>query len=273
MAEVVSPSGDLDATTVNPTVDGEVLSKRREAIHLADPFVVDARLRLALVGSSYRLPVSSPSVTSNDFMLSAAMGDVDGVSCVNKFGHNGDVAANTQEDVWDGGGDYPFPTTALITHISQTTDQSDMRGANVNIQGLDANWLLTTQTPALNASDTTTAVELATPLIRCFRAKVEANFVITSSIRVHNSAENVDYAIVDTGNNQTLMAIYTIPSGKTGYMTSYYCDYVPTSTKDPDSIEFKLWASDRLNNYEFQIKNKKGIPSNSSGFQHEFRPY
>ena len=103
--------------------------------------------------------------------------------------------------------------------------------------------------------------------------KVLDDVVTTSPVRVHNAAEDVDYAIISTGNNQTLMAIYTVPAGKTAYMTSYYCDYVRDSVKDPDGVEFRLWVADRDNSYEFQLKHKKGIPKQVGGFQHQFSPY
>ena len=168
---------------------------------------------------------------------------------------------------------YSFPATALITKMSQTLDQAAMRGGTIELQGLDANWALTVQTKTLDASDTTTAVTLDTPLIRIFRMKVLADVVGTSEIRAHNTAESVDYAIISIGNNQTLMAIYTVPAGKTAYMTAYYCDYVRSAARDPDSIEYRLWVADRGNGYEFQIKHKKGIPKQASGFRQGFAPY
>ena len=63
MAEVDFPSGDLDATVVHPVVEGYTLDKSRVAFHIADPYVLDARLRLASVGGVYRLPVSNPAVS------------------------------------------------------------------------------------------------------------------------------------------------------------------------------------------------------------------
>jgi len=196
-----------------------------------------------------------------------------GLTHINKFGENEVITADTEEDVWDGGGTYSFPTTAVITKLSQTADQEAMRGATIEVQGLDGNWALTTQTKDLNATLTTTAVTLDTPLIRVFRMKVLANVVGASPIRAHNTAENADYAIISIGNNQTLMAIYTIPAGKTGYMTNYYGDTVDVTNKTPTSSEFHLWAADRANSYEFQLKSMRAIGEGGKGFQHEFNPY
>ncbi len=208
-----------------------------------------------------------------DLMLEIARGNVSGFGQVNKFGENSDIADGVTEDIWDSGGTYAYPATALMTKLSQTADQTAMRGQTIEVQGLDANWALTVQTKDLDASLTTTAVTLDTPLIRVFRMKVLADVVGTSNIRCHNDAESVDYAVIQTGNNQTLMALYTVPAGKTAYMTSYYCDTVESTGKEPKSTEFTLWVADRANSYEFQLKHEKGVAKGDSGFQHYFRPY
>lgn len=77
---------------------------------------------------------------ATDYYLEVSRGNVEGVSHINKFGVNKDIGKNTREDVWDGGGDYPFPTTAEITHIRQASNQSAMQGGTIEVNGLDANW-------------------------------------------------------------------------------------------------------------------------------------
>lgn len=210
----------------------------------------------------------------DDSWLQISAGLVAGISHVNKFGENAVIASNATGVIWDGmGTSYPFPATALIVKISQTTNQADLLAAPIEIQGLDANWAAVTQVVNLSAADTTTPVVLTTPLKRVFRMKVLANVVTTSPVRCHNAAEDVDYAIIQTGNNQTLMAIYTVPAGKTAYVRSYYGDVVPTTSKEPLGTRFTLWVADRANSYEFQIKHAKGVPQYASGFQHYFGPY
>ena len=208
-----------------------------------------------------------------DPMLEMVKGRAKGHICINKFGENPANASATEEDIWDGGGTYPFPTTALITSISQTTNQVAMLGATIEVQGLNASWEIVTQDAVLNGTDTTTVVTLTTPLIRVFRAKVQANVIGDSDIRVHNAAETVDYAVIQAGNNQTSMAIYTVPAGKTAYMTNYYCDFVEVTNQDPMSVDFNLFSADKLNNYEFQLKHEKAITKGAAGFQHFFLPY
>lgn len=206
-----------------------------------------------------------------DNMLDIPRGAYQQVSSVNKFGRNSAIASGAQEEIWDGSAAYSFPSTALMTSISQTTDQVAMRGQTVQVQGLDADWALTVQDVALDAANTTTVVTLATPLIRVFRMKVQANVVGDSAIRVHNAAETIDYASIGAGNNQTLMAIYTVPAGKTAYMTNYYASVNPATNQDPTSMPLRLWARDNVNGYARQIKHVIGIVSGD--YQHSFKPY
>jgi len=206
-------------------------------------------------------------------MLEIAKGDIAGHSSVNKFGANGDIAKNTTEDIWDGGGDYPFPTTADITHIHQEADQVAMRGGVIEMQGLDADWNKITQTKALDASDTTTLVAIDTPMIRVFRARVLADVVIDSAVHVDDSTGLIIYATMAAGNNQTLMAIYTVAAGYTAYITKYYCTVIDATNKSPTSTRFGLWMADRANGYEFQVKHAVGIPQHGSMVEHQFLPY
>ena len=207
-----------------------------------------------------------------NYALEVSQGNINGVSWVNKFGRNTGVASGGTEEIWDGSVAYVYPATALMTSISQTADQAAMRGATIEIQGLDANYVLTVQNATLDASDTTTVVTLTTALIRCFRMKVLANVVGDQDIRVHNAGETVDYAIITAGNNQTQMAIWTVPAGKTAYMVNYWAYHNPAIGNSFTSNPIKIWARDNENVYAPQLKHLVGL-AEDGGFQHFFEPY
>lgn len=219
------------------------------------------------------IPTDQNLVPYKDDKLLVPLGCYNGMTSINKFGASQEVAADTATDVWDGGAVYPYPETAAITKVSQTTDQVALRGALVNVQGLDANWEAVTEIIALDASNTTTPVTLVTPMIRCFRMILMGNISLTSTIRAHNDAEDEDYAIITAALNQTLMAVYTIPAGYTGYMTSYYAATTDTTNKTPTSTEVKLYSCNRAHGDLFTIKHANAIPEAGSGFQHTFNPY
>ena len=217
------------------------------------------------------------SVTG-DPSLDIPTGLYDTTFSVNKFGGGFESAADTTTDVWDSGATvpvYPYPATALITKLGQTADQVAMRGQNIEIQGLDANWDLVVQIKALDATDTSTLVDLATPLIRVFRKKVLANVVADSDIFTEDTALANLYSIISAGNNQTLMALYTVPNGYTAYMTNYYISVVNEkgANKTPVGTDVRVWASDRDNSYEFQLKHAMSLAQNSDRPRHDFNPY
>lgn len=209
---------------------------------------------------------------SNDFDLEVSRGNIAGVRYINKHGRNMAVASGIKEEIWDGSAVYSFPATALMTSISQTTDQVAMRGATIRVQGLDASWLLVEQDVVLDASDTTAVVTLSTALIRCFRMQVFADVVGDSDIRVHNAGETQDYAIITAGFNRTQMAIYTVPDAKTAYVTNYWAHHNPALGQDPTSNPIQLWSSDRKNMFAVELEHTVGLP-NGAGFQHFFKPY
>ena len=262
----------LDTTTVNQTDGTEV---HREAVVITDPEVLAARATVTNstpAGTAYGQVVRH---VPSDFMLDVAAGRVTGTTHVNKFGRNAAVVSGGTEEIWDGSAAYVFPATALMTSISQTADQATMRGQVVEIQGLDASWDAVTQNATLNAANTTTVVTLTTALIRVFRMKVLADVVTDQDIRVHNAGETQDYAIILAGNNQTLMAIYTVPNGKTAYMVSHYATVNPGGGQ-PGTLNVKMWAADRDNSYAKQLKHSLGVsadPDAYGRFQHFHSPY
>jgi len=211
--------------------------------------------------------------------LAVPAGLLDGVSAVNKFGGGYESAADTTTDVYDNGGSvavYPWPSTATITDVKQAVNQAAMVGQTIEVQGLDANWALVVQTVDLDGTNTTTKVQLTTPLIRIFRMKVLANVVTDQDINAMDTgAGTVIYATMQAGFNQTLMALYTVPAGKTALLTDYYAAVVneTAANKTPVGTEVKLWAADRANGYEFQLKHATSVAENSDMQHQEFLPY
>lgn len=211
-------------------------------------------------------------IPNSDFYLRVAQGLVPGYGPVNKFGENDDVASDTQEDVWDGGGTYVWPTSASLTHLRSAVNSAITQDVLVEVQGLDTNWALVVQDATTNAADSTTEVALTTALRRVFRVKVKDDTMMDENLQIGPSGFATQGAIVVAGHNQTLMALYSVPLGKTAYLSSYYGDIVQTTNKEPRSVDFKLWVADAGLGYAFQMKHEKGIPGAASGFQHFFQP-
>ena len=195
-----------------------------------------------------------------------ALGNVEGYQAVNKFGDNPDIdTATTPEDIWDYGGEYTFSTTADISQLSSSSS-SDV--GNIQVYGLDSNWMDTNFIIKLNGQ---TNVHLPIKLIRAYRMiNIGSNdFVGNVCLSVSNTAQTAGVPSVATnvrayvydGNNQTLMAIYTIPAGKKGVFLDGYV----TMANDRSSYAI-LSLEMRPYNGVFSTKGIASISSAGSSF-------
>lgn len=157
---------------------------------------------------------------SEDLHLNIARGLVKGTSSIHKFGAVAAMSQNTSGTVWDVN-DTLYPWSAWDTAGTitvETTSSSDI-GKHVTIVGLNANYEQVEETitiAALTGNAGTTAFK------RIFRAYVtngSTNNVGVISIK----KSTVTVAAIQIGKAQTLMAVYTVPAGYTGYLLHGAC--------------------------------------------------
>ena len=208
------------------------------------------------------------------FDLKVPAGNLTGYASINKFGNNPTLGTSATETIWDGSSLYTLPATADITHLRQAVDQATMRGETIQIQGLDTSYALVIQSVVLDAANTTTAVALGTALRRVFRMKALSAVVTTQNVELRNVGGGTTYALIIAGNNQTQMAVYTVPASKTAYMTSYYCSLNKDAGGGAPDVVVRMWNQDNANTYAPQLKHILGAAgAGSSYFHHSFSPY
>ena len=153
--------------------------------------------------------------TSN-FLFDVVRGAIPNALSVHKFGANFDIdQADDPESIWTGGGLYPWASLSTAQTIyCLSTSASDT--TTLTIEGLDANYNQQSETVTLTG---TTAVTAANTYIRVFRMTYDATNVGDITARVTSGTGTV-VAKIDAGYAQTLMAVYTIPAGYTGYLTT-----------------------------------------------------
>lgn len=221
------------------------------------------------------------SISNNSSGLAIAEGNVTGKSFIHKFGEAPDFdTGDNTVTVWDGANDgllgggamaYTYSSTADIDTISSSS-ASDT--GDIEIQGLDSNYDIVTQTVTLNGQ---TDVSLTTTLLRVFRMKNvgSSDFVGVVYLRTNGSTQtggvpdtaNTVRAIVNNGNNQTLMAVYTIPAGKTGYLRDWYASTAGGSR----TTNYKMRLKARPFGQVFQLKHTSAIAENGTSYiQHEY---
>jgi hypothetical protein len=156
--------------------------------------------------------------------LAIALGLVADVSFIRKFGANRDIATGSvPESIWDGGGLYPWPSSAVALEVLSASTADDAAtgqgGWTLEVQGLDANWEMQTETVTLDGQ---VVVTIPGTWRRVFRARVVTAGTVginSGIITIRVAGGGTTLAIVEAGVGQTTMAIYTIPAGYTGYVT------------------------------------------------------
>ncbi|MCP4365426.1 MAG: hypothetical protein GY800_09040 [Planctomycetes bacterium] len=223
----------------------------------------------------------SLAIEDNSSGLSIAEGKVPGKTFIHKFGSAPQFDKNDGfVTVWDGA-EEGEPYEAMVPTYSTTDDIDYIVAENngdtqaIEIQGLDIDWNIVVQTKTLTGQ---TPVELDTYLIRVFRVKnigsvdfaghvfcyVSAGTTVTGGVPQDGTKVR---AVVHGDNNQTEMAMYTIPANKTGYMRDWYAS--TSGAKKDSSHVIKLFA--RPLGQVFQLKHKSSIvESGTSYIKHNY---
>jgi len=213
--------------------------------------------------------------------LEIAAGRVTGKSSINKFGATPDFdSTDNWTTMWDGADDggidemqYTYSASALIDSLS--SDSASDTG-DIEVQGLDTNWEMVTQTITLTGL---IRVALTTDLRRVFRLKNvgSADFVgniycfeFTADVGVDGIPDDTSKirAVVQIGNNQTLMAIYTVPANCTGFMKNWFASL---SGIVPAGVNVRVKIFVRPFGQVFQLKHESALADDgTSATQHKF---
>jgi len=142
--------------------------------------------------------------------LSIQKGLVQNYTGINKFGLNTAVGSSF-ETIWDGNNTYTYPSSAG-TATATSSDTDDNTGT-VEIQGLDSNYDLATETLTIGGSAGSTS------FIRVFRAVMKTANTGTSNVGVITiTVSSTTVAQIRTGYGQSLMCIYTVPRKHNAYL-------------------------------------------------------
>ena len=159
------------------------------------------------------------------FDLQVARGQITGHKSLFKFGNNSDINGSL-ETIWSHGGLYVYPTSAIQMKVSSSSADDAALGTGartVSVQGLDQDYNEVAETVTLTGQ---TAVLTTTTFIRVFRAFVitagsggtAAGTIYVGTGTVTSGVPATVYAEIALGENQTTMAVWTVPAGYTFYV-------------------------------------------------------
>ena len=154
-----------------------------------------------------------------DEKIKISRGMVKGASFIHKFGAVPSLATNTTGTVWDKNDTvYPWATWATAGIINVDSSSASDVGKSVTVVGLDENYNQISETITLT---TQTNNNSSNSFIRIFRAFISDGETNIGQISVQR--DTTDVAIITAGYGQTLMAVYTVPAGYTGYLYKGTC--------------------------------------------------
>ena len=166
-----------------------------------------------------------------------------GFGQIHKFGAVPAMSQDTNGTIWDEDDTiYPWSTidsngvltVSVVAPNNEGNAVTTHDGDTVEIQGLDSNYELQTETVTISGSSATTTNNYK----RVFRARfIAATGFDPNSERILIKSGTTTVAKILEDLGQTLMSIYTIPAGKTGYLMRLDVTAQGTATGS-----FKLFA-------------------------------
>jgi hypothetical protein len=154
-------------------------------------------------------------IWDEQFDLNVSRGKVRGASQIHKFGATPSQSINTTASIWDKG-DTLYPWSAFNTPGVLVGAQvgADDNGKVVTIEGLDENFELVSEDFTLSSSGTVTGTKT---FKRVYRGYVSSGSGENVG-QLNFSRGGTQVLRILAGAGQTLMAVYTVPAGYTGYL-------------------------------------------------------
>ena len=189
-----------------------------------------------------------------------------------KFGRILDVdTATVPEDIWTNGGVYGFLTAPTVLTISSEATTDNSAGTGGRTLRLDSALIAGYEATNIDVTlNGTTVVTISTNILRCTRLKV-----LTAGVTGFNDATvYLGYGTVASGvpvnivalieplKGQTLMAIDTIPVGKTGYFDGLGSSINKASGATNRDVDLELLV--REPDGAWQVKAHFGVVSNGN---------
>lgn len=149
-----------------------------------------------------------------DDFLNIARGNVRGVDSIHKFGAVPQLSINTTGTIWDVNDTlYPWSAFATPGVLTIPAVAAGDNGDKVKVFGLDDNYNLINEEFTLSSSGTVTGTKT---FARVYRAYYYDDTTNAGIINIQRGGTTV--ARITAGKAQTLMSVYTVPAGYTGYL-------------------------------------------------------
>lgn len=219
--------------------------------------------------------------------LDIPAGLISGKTSINKFGRAPSGVQTTSTDIWDRANATPTqqvwtaPTTARTHQIVSTSTSDDGSPAGVGARTVQIFGLTGWGAAEVNETVTmngTTNVATANSYVCIHRMKVLTKGATNVNVGIITATADTDTTVtaqINTGEGQTQMAVYGIPSTQTAYLVQYYAfiNRLPGAAAD---VVYRLLVNPEPDNEltNFVVKHFGGLVSTGSTYcLYPFRPY
>lgn len=200
------------------------------------------------------------------FGLKVAKGKVDGHKAVHKFGATNLMSNNTYGTIWDVDDTlYPWfvlDQGPLVVEVVPASSADIEK--SITIEGLDENWNLVSEEVTTNSDPIQPIGVSTTQFRRIFRAYVTNGIFIDDVEIKRGGPTGTTVARVRVSKAQTLMSIYTIPDGYTGFLSKF-----ATSIQTGGDAEINLYAR-RPGELDFRVAHSIEITGGSGPYVYDF---
>jgi len=138
-----------------------------------------------------------------------------------KFGFNTAVGTS-EETVWDAGGIYAYAGSAAVASVVSASTADDLTGTGaqkIKVEGLDANYKFQSVEVDMDGTNAVSTTETWRRIYRAYVTQAGSGEVNAGNITI--STDGTTRAQISADQGQTLMAVYTVPAGLTGYITGW----------------------------------------------------
>ncbi len=214
--------------------------------------------------------ISSQLVGTTNFFLEVAKGTVLGHKTVHKYGRNDDIDTGTDpEDIWTYGGLYTYNDTPSIQYIS-SSNALDV-GMELTVEGLDENYKEQSVTVLLNGQ-AQTQIGTGELFVRVFRAFNSGPIEFAGNVLIYDdtvasvtlgvpSPSTSVKAEIRAADQQTYMALYTVPAGKTAYFMQHSSDIIKSNSASQNAVmDIRIRAFGSV----FRSRQLDGLTTNGS---------
>lgn len=157
---------------------------------------------------------------TEEFYLQVARGHVPNHSHQHKFGAVPAMSQNTTGTIWDVNDTvYPWGTWDTAGTVTVLAVNESDNGKDLILVGLDEDYNEQIEQLVLSSSSTVTSTK---SFKRLYRAYIDnGSSTNVGAVTVQKSSTTV--LKINAGLGQTLMSVYTVPAGKTGYLIHGAC--------------------------------------------------